>query len=450
MASGWAPKNSPTLKADVSRYAAARRDALVKKLPDDVLVIPSGSIKMRTFAEEYPYRVGSDFYWLTGLSLPDAYVVISGENATIFMHDSLNKTTSGSYTDTSNGEFWVGPRPSVEEISSMLSIECKPIGELDANLQNVDKTRIRVRRGLDNKHVELGTDETLDRQLASEIAKLRLIKDAFEVQSMREAITVTHIAIDACLREIPHACTLQNGERWIEGTFFRTARTLANGLAYASIVAAGPHATILHWQTNDGVVRDGDLLLMDVGAESNSLYAADITRTFPVSGTFRGAQREVYELVLEAQLAGINAARPGAAFRAPHEAAVTVLSNGLVELGVLRSNDSKDLKFGHHRRFMPHGTSHPLGLDVHDCLSADGLEGGFGALAPGNVITMEPGLYFQPDDLLVPEALLGIGIRIEDDVLITEDGCEVLSAAIPKTVDDVETWVQQARSTFTV
>jgi Xaa-Pro aminopeptidase len=193
---------------------------------------------------------------------------------------------------------------------------------------------------------------------------------------------------------------------------------------------------------NDGHVRRGDLLLLDAGVECHNLYTADVTRTMPINGTFSPAQRRIYELVLAAQEAGIAAVKPGVSFTAPHEAAMQVLAQGLFEMGILKEEPEMALRRDRqlHRRYTLHGSSHMLGIDVHDCANArDDFY--HGDLEAGYVLTMEPGLYFQPNDLTVPEEYRGIGVRIEDDILVTADGSRNLSAALPRRVDEVEAWM---------
>jgi Xaa-Pro aminopeptidase len=237
---------------------------------------------------------------------------------------------------------------------------------------------------------------------------------------------------------------MDRGERWIEGTFWRRARLEGNDVGYGSIVATGPHATTLHWVRNDGRVQPGDLALLDMGVEVDSFYTADVTRTLPVDGHFRDVQRQVYDVVLAAQQAGIDATKPGADFLAPHRAAMSVIAHALEDWGFLGVPAAESLQdnVGLHRRYTLHSTSHMLGLDVHDCANARAESYGKGPLAEGMVLTVEPGLYFQSDDLTVPPAFRGIGVRIEDDVLVTGDGCRVLSDALPRMAQDVEEWVR--------
>jgi Xaa-Pro aminopeptidase len=235
----------------------------------------------------------------------------------------------------------------------------------------------------------------------------------------------------------------------VETSFETRARLEGNGVGYDTIAASGHHACTLHWIDNDGPVRPGDLLLLDAGIEVDSLYTADVTRTLPVDGVFTEAQRRVYEAVLDAADAAFAVVRPGARFRDVHEAAMRVIAARLLEWGwlpegtTLEQTLDPDGQF--HRRWMVHGTSHHLGLDVHDCAQARRELYLDGELLQGMVFTIEPGLYLQPDDTLVPPELRGIGVRIEDDVLVTQDGCENLSSALPRTVADVERWMAGLR-----
>ena len=278
------------------------------------------------------------------------------------------------------------------------------------------------------------------RRVATALSELRLTKDEFEVAQLQRAVDHTVKGFEDVVRALPAA--EGRGERVIEGVFNLRARVEGNDVGYGTIAAAGAHATILHWTRNDGAVNSGDLLLLDAGVEGQTLYTADVTRTMPVSGRFSPAQRSVYELVLAAHEAGIAAVRPGASFDAPHRAAMAVLAEGLVELGVLTGDpaESLDDENQSYRRYTLHGVSHMLGLDVHDCDAARD-EVLRGELREGYVLTVEPGLYFQANDLTVPAQYRGIGVRIEDDVLVTESGARNLSAALPRDPDDVEAWM---------
>ena len=261
-----------------------------------------------------------------------------------------------------------------------------------------------------------------------------------------DAIAATARSFDAVIADLPEARERGRGERWVEGVFGLHARHQGNGVGYDSICAAGNHANTLHWIKNTGDINDGDLLLLDAGVEVESLFTADITRTLPVNGRFSDAQRKVYDAVHAAQEAGIAAVKPGAKFSDVHDAAIRVIAEHLHAWGLLPEGvdveTTLDKEHGqYHRRWMVHGTSHHLGLDVHDCALARREEYLGAELVPGMILTVEPGLYFKADDLLVPEEMRGIGVRIEDDVLVTEDGCENLSAAMPRTSSDVEAWI---------
>jgi len=252
---------------------------------------------------------------------------------------------------------------------------------------------------------------------------------------------MTILGFEDVVRALPTA--IGRTERVVEGVFNLRARYEGNDVGYSTIAAAGSHATILHWTHNDGTVRAGDLLLLDAGVEGHDLYTADVTRTLPVSGRFSGPQREIYELVLAAQQAGIDAVRPGAEFLEPNTQAKRVLAQGLYDLGILAVGPDESLRteLPLHARYTLHGVSHMLGIDVHDCAHAREHFYYKGTLEVGYVLTVEPGLYFQPDDLTVPAQYRGIGVRIEDDVVVTEDGCRVLSGALPRDPDDVEAWM---------
>jgi Xaa-Pro aminopeptidase len=270
------------------------------------------------------------------------------------------------------------------------------------------------------------------------------VKDAYEIGQMELAVQVTADGFDDIVANLPAIVEHPRGERVVEGVFHQRARSDGNAVGYDTIAASGPHACYLHWTRNDGAVVPGDLILIDAGVEVDSLYTADITRTLPVSGRFTEVQRKVYETVREAADAAFAAAQPGVRFRSVHEAAMRVIATRVAEWGLLPVTAEEALDAdngGHHRRYMVHGTSHHLGIDVHDCAQARRDMYYDGVLEPGMVFTIEPGLYFQIDDLTVPEEYRGIGVRIEDDILMTADGPVNLSAAIPRTADDVEAWI---------
>ena len=289
------------------------------------------------------------------------------------------------------------------------------------------------------------SDAGRDRELATLLAELRLVKDDWEVGQLQEACDATTLGFTDAVAEWDRV--LEHGERWVEGTFFRRARAMGNDIGYDSIVGGGSHATTLHWIDNTGPVTPGTMLLLDMGVEATSLYTADVTRTLPVDGTYTPLQRELYSLVLTAQQAGIDAVRPGAAYLDPHDAAMRVLAHGLEDLGLLPVSAEEALAPDSlvYKRWTLHSTSHMLGLDVHDCAGSRPEAYTAGTLAEGMVLTVEPGLYFQEDDLLVPEEMRGIGIRIEDDILVTADGHRNLSDSLPREPDAVEEWMAALR-----
>jgi Xaa-Pro aminopeptidase len=270
------------------------------------------------------------------------------------------------------------------------------------------------------------------------------VKDDYEIAEIERAIASTRRGFDDVLRALPFSKT----ERYVEGVFNLRARVEGNDVGYNTIAASGRHACTLHWTTNDGELRPGDLLLVDAGVEANTLYTADITRTVPIGGTFSSEQREIYALVLAAQRAAFAKCAPGEDFMAPNVAAMEVLARGLERLGILRVPAAEALAKTNqfYKRYSLHNVSHMLGLDVHDCAQARKETYKYGTLRTGMVLTVEPGLYLQPDDLTVPERYRGIGVRIEDDVAITATGCRVLSEAIPREIDDVERWVRESAS----
>ena len=306
--------------------------------------------------------------------------------------------------------------------------------------------KTRVHRGI-SADVDglVGADETRDEELARVVSEMRLVKDAWELDELQAACDATTLGFQDSVAEWDRV--LEFGERWLEGTFLRRARTMGNDLGYDSIVAGGSHATTLHWIENSGPIVPGELVLLDMGVEGRNLYTADVTRTLPVDGRFTPLQRDLYDLVYAAQEAGIAAVKPGVPFLAAHDAAMSVLAHGLEDLDLLPVSAeealSPDSKV--YARWTLHGTSHMLGMDVHDCGHAAPEAYRDADLVEGMVLTVEPGLYFQADDLLVPEELRGIGIRIEDDVLVTADGVQNLSAALPRTPDAIEEWMASLR-----
>jgi Xaa-Pro aminopeptidase len=448
MVTQWVPKSGLPPLLDGSASFAARRAALSALFPGDVLVVPTGHEKVRANDTSYRFRPGSDFYYLTGNLEPDGVLVLTprgtGHDALLYVEPNPGKTDATFFTDRVKGELWVGPRLGVEESAARFGIAARGLPQLLDDLRVLnreDRPRpFRLLRGLDPQlEGILPVQDERDAAFGSALSELRLIKDATEIAELQRAIDVTQRGFEDVVRALPTSAT----ERWVEGVFNLRARVDGNDVGYNTIAAAGAHACTLHWTANDGTLRAGDLLLLDAGVETHGLYTADVTRTIPIGGAFSPEQRAVYTLVLEAQNAGFAACRPGNDFMEPNRAAMHVLAHGLERLGILPMSAQEALaaKNQFYKRYSLHNVSHMLGLDVHDCAQARRETYKYGKLAPGMVLTVEPGLYFQPDDLTVPPAYRGIGVRIEDDVLITADGCRVLSAALPREIDAVEAWM---------
>jgi len=426
-----------------------RRRALAKTIGADALaILPAAREVTRNRDVHYPFRQSSDFSYLTGFPEPDAWLVIAP------------KRQEGEFVlfcrpRDPEREQWDGARLGVEgAVEAFGADEAHPLSELDTLMPTLIDGRQRL-------YYPIGTDSMLDAQvmgwvgqvrargrtgavapdifvtLESVLHALRLIKSPAEMAVMRRAARISARAHSELMR----LCRPGLSEARLEAEFqHQCALAGARHLAYPSIVAGGEHACVLHYVENSAPLRDGDLVLIDAGCELDG-YASDITRTFPVNGRFSPAQRTIYELVLKAQRAAIERARPGHHWNEPHEAAVKVLTKGLVELGILNGKTKDLIKDEAHKPYYMHRTGHWLGMDVHD-VGAYKRDGDWRVLEPGMVLTVEPGLYL-PHDEAVPELYRGIGVRIEDDVLITEQGHEILSAGAPKDPEAIETLMQR-------
>ncbi len=477
VADGWAPRSTDKpAQAEVAQYAALRRAEVSAAFPGERLVIPAGGLKVRSNDCDYIFRPHSAFAHLTGLGSdrePDAVLVLEPREdgtheSVLYFRPLAGRDTEEFFGDSRYGEFWVGVRPGLADIEAELALSARHIDELTGSLgKDIGSTPVRIVRDADRdptaavEALREGAGPTgedtgspspgeADEELAHFLSTMRLVKDEWEIGQMRDAIRATAVGFDAVIADLPEALSRGRGERWVEGVFGLHARHQGNGIGYDSICASGDHANTLHWIKNTGDITDGDLLLLDAGVEVDSLFTADVTRTLPVNGSFTSAQRRVYDAVYAAQQAGIAAVRPGAKFSDVHDAAIRVIAEHLHGWGLLPEGvdveATLDKDHGHfHRRWMVHGTSHHLGLDVHDCALALREEYMGAELKPGMILTVEPGLYFKADDLLVPAELRGIGVRIEDDVLVTQDGCENLSAAMPRTSTDVEAWIARVQ-----
>jgi len=437
MASGWLEQPVTASRIPhVADYAEHRR-RLSQAFPGVYLVIPGGEEKARANDTNFRFRPSSDFAYLVGPGEPGTYLVLEPREGG--GHDSLlfvpphNRGKAEFFTDRVYGELWVGRHRGVDESLLYYGVDkCRPIQEVREYL---DDLRIRGCKVLNSES---------DAELATHISEMRLLNDDYETAELRKCVEITKRGFEDVIRILPRA----KSEREVEAAFSSRARTEANDVGYLTIAAAGHHACTLHWSHNTGELRKGDLLLLDAGVEVESLYTADITRTLPVSGKFSPEQRSVYELVYESQRAAFEQVKPGNDFLEPNRAAMRVLARGLVDLGILKCSleEALDPEKQYYKRYTLHNVSHMLGLDVHDCAKAREEQYRHGKLKAGMSLTVEPGLYFQPDDATVPEHFRGIGVRIEDDVVVTASGHENLSAILPSAPDAVEAWMSQVQS----
>lgn len=426
MASDWAASPLPgNARTPGHAVTPARRDRLSARFPGERLIIPAGELKVRTNDCDHRFRPHSAYAWLTGLTGEDqaGHVLVleptgpHAHEAVLYLRPRSPRVDGNEefYRDRRYGEFWVGRRPDLAEAERLSGLRCAHLDALGS---------------------PAGRNAASDSALAAALSELRLVKDEWEVAQLQLAVDHTTAGFEDVVRDLPRALAHPRGERWIEGVFNRRARAEGNGTGYETIAASGAHACVLHWIRNDGRLNGDELLLLDAGVETDTLYTADITRTLPLSGRFSPVQRQVYELVLAAQDAGMAALRPGASFRDFHRAGMRVIAEGLAEWGVLKHAEG-DL----HRRYTLCSSGHMLGLDVHDCAKARADTYLDGVLEEGQVLTVEPGLYLQPDDETLPPELRGIGVRIEDDLVITAQGARLMSGALPRTVAGIEEWM---------
>lgn len=453
MRSGWRDTELPvTLTTGAPNYTA-RRARLGATFPGDTLVIPSGHEQVRANDTNYTYRPGSDFFWLTGEFDPESVLVIRPDgDAVLYVRPRSPRDTDEFFSDRLYGELWVGRRHTLTEKAAELGIATANLATLPDVLAGLAPNRTRVLRGFDHRVdkavlpvLDADGKNLRDKELAWTISEHKLVKDAWEIAQLQDAIDATTRGFEDVARIIPADRPVS--ERLIEGVFGLRARHDGNDVGYSSIVGSAAHATILHWIRNDGRTEPGTLLLMDMGVENRNLYTADITRTIPVSGTFTPLQKQVYDIVYASQQAGMDFIKPGVKFTDVHTTCMRVLAEGLADLGILPCSVdeamAKDSMI--YRRWTLHGFGHMLGIDVHDCANARNDHYRDGELGEGYVLTVEPGLYFQPEDELVPAELRGLGIRIEDDVMVTAEGCVNLSDGLPRTSGEVESWLGAQR-----
>lgn len=422
-----------------------RREALLEKLGGAAAVLQASNHQVRSNDTEFPFRQNSNFFYLTGLHEPDAFFVITPKGKTAI-------TTLFVRAKDAKMEQWTGIRLGTEKAKEISGVDqCFEISEFETMLPTLlaghDTVSYDFYEGeslwpkvLDSlktlrrkrKSTDLRPIKTMD--LSELVGRLRLIKSDDEIQSMRRAAAITDTAHRAAMAFSAPGKTEKEVQALMEYIFQIKG---GDGNAYDNIVATGENGLILHYVENDQPINEGDTLLIDAGCQFE-LYASDVTRTFPANGKFTKAQKELYEICLDSQLSSLAFAAPGKSLKEVHSHAVEVLVEGMLKLGILKGEKDELIKNNDFQKYYPHGTGHWLGLDVHDQCPALDEEWDVVKFAPGMVFTVEPGLYIPKDDMDVPKEYRGLSVRIEDDILITKDGIENLTAAIPKTIEEVE------------
>lgn len=432
------------IRLDSAEYPKRRQALMEKMSPNSIAILASAPVTVRNRDVEHPFRQDSDFYYLSGFDEEHSVLVLipgreHGEYV-LFCQEKIKEQ-----------EIWTGRRVGPEAAPETLGCDdAFPITDIDDILPGLIEGKDRI-------YANLGTSPEFDQKLMQWVNhiktqvrsgatpphefsaldhllhELRLVKSPAEVEVMRHAAEISAEAHTRAMQIVRPGMREYQLEADIMQIFMAAG---SRWPAYPSIVGAGDNGCILHYTRNDDEVKDGDLVLIDAGCELD-YYASDITRTFPANGTFSEPQRKLYQLVLDAQAAAIAATKAGNHWNQPHEAAVQVLTEGLVELGLLEGEVEELIESQAYRQFYMHKTGHWLGMDVHD-VGEYRVNGEWRTLAPGMVLTIEPGLYVAPDDDSVDEQWRGIGIRIEDDVVVTEDGCDILTKDVVKEIADIE------------
>jgi len=421
-----------------------RRDRLLEMMNDGVAVLATARQQMRSNDTEHPFRQESNFYYLCGFEEDNSALVFvkSGDVAKVLLFVQPKDETM---------ELWTGRRTGVDAAKARFDVD--EVHSIDT-FENVIREQLKNKRRL---YLDLFSDdpkyEVLRQQcrhllhdrtsivsprtfidISEMVQQMRLIKDEHEISLIREALAITKEAHHAAMRSAHpgvHEFTLQAD---IEHVFRQRG---AHSNAYMTIVAGGNNANTLHYINNSDIFGADDLVLIDAGCEYK-MYASDITRTFPVCGTYTRPQREIYEMVLDVQLRIIEMIRPGVTKKELQQMSELWLTEGMVKLGILEGEVDALMEAKKHKQYYPHGIGHWLGIDVHDPCPYVDENGEEIRFAPGMIMTIEPGLYIRADDMEVPELYRGIGIRIEDDILVTEEGCDNLSAEIAKSVEEIE------------
>ena len=421
-----------------------RREAFKKKIVGGVAILPSAVQAMRTHSTEYRYRQDANFYYLTGFDEPEAVCVIAPDHPehqyALFVRPRVPEQ-----------EVWTGKRAGVEGAKERFGADAAyPIEEFDEKISEYIGTSeclyygfgadeafnqkiVELLKGYRRHRLREGTGPNILIDPTDLLAEMRLFKDETELERIRTAVEISVEAHTAAMQAVRPGMYEYELESLIDSIYRKNGGT---GPAFLTIVASSANATTLHYTTNDRQIEDGDLVLIDAGCEYQ-YYCGDITRTFPANGKFTDAQRAVYQGVLDVQCEVIESIRPGVSIGDPVQKAVEMLTETMLELGLLVGEKEKLIEEGEYRKFYMHSVGHMLGVEVHDVAKTrDGEE--YKLFQPGMVMTIEPGLYIDPDSENVPPEYLGIGVRIEDNILVTESGCEVLTAAVPKTIDEIE------------
>jgi Xaa-Pro aminopeptidase len=426
-----------------SEVFARRRKHFMEAMGDALAILPSAPVAIRSADVEFIYRQDNDFYYLTGFAEPESIAMFApGENESFVLFVRPRDKER---------ETWTGRRAGIEGAMSDYGADKAYVTD------EFQRVATRYLEKAERIYYPLGVNERIDGRMLEMVKnaaamrprvgsgpnalldpreilhEARLHKNPEELETMRRAIAVSATAHAAAMRNARGGMMEWEIEALVDYNFRKRG---AAGPSYPSIIASGPNAATLHYIHNDREMRAGELLLIDAGCEYD-FYASDVTRTFPVGGRFSPLQRDLYQIVLAAQLKAIETIRPGVKFDEPHEAALRVLVEGMCHLGLLKAPPEEAIKSGSYRRYFMHRTSHWLGMDVHD-VGLYRVGGQSRTLEPGMVLTAEPGIYIAPYDDEAPEEFRGIGIRIEDDVLVTPDGHEVMTAVIPKSVAEVE------------
>ncbi|MDR2209803.1 MAG: aminopeptidase P N-terminal domain-containing protein [Azoarcus sp.] len=430
------------ISIEVFRARRARLLADMAARGGGVAVVPTAPERERNRSTFFPYRADSHFFYLCGFREPEAVLVlVAGDSPCQFLFCRAKDEEQ---------ETWVGHRHGPEVAAERFGFDSAwPIGELDRKLAELFVNQPAIWTSLGNEpewdrrilaalkavRAKVRTGDTAPQtvhEISAVLDEMRLIKDEGEIDLMRRAGEISAAAHCRAIR----ATRPDRFEYEIEAELLHAFRSAGSQFpAYPTVVASGPNACVLHYTDNDRRMLDGELLLIDAGCELDG-YASDITRTFPVNGRFSGAQRDLYQLVLAANLAARAEVRPGNGWNAPHEAAVAVLTQGFIDLGLLKGEAKELIETENYRRFYMHRTGHWLGLDVHDAGQYK-TNGQWRPFVPGMTLTIEPGCYIRPADD-VPEAFWNIGIRIEDNVLVTPDGCEILTDGVPRDIEGIE------------